>query len=156
MIFVPEALPKFSARLLIKGLHRIFAAVDTGETKVSQVVEGLDATTEDGVKATPIAAASGLAATVISTAAEGGVIIHRIIRHRGGNEVGRGKKRGDKREQNMAPPSHPTSQPTSPTTSLPPNLSDHHLLMIVIWRSNPPTSIPTSQPKSPQTSRTRD
>ena len=47
-------------------------------------MEGVDAA-EDGVKATPVAAASALAATVITTAAEGGniqqdmVILHLTI-----------------------------------------------------------------------------
>ena len=69
MIFVdvpPEALPKFSARLPIKLTRVIFVTAESAEAEVSQAVEGLDAA-EDGVNATPVAAASGLAVTEITT-----------------------------------------------------------------------------------------
>ena len=41
----------------------------------------------------------------------------------------------------MAPPSHPTCQLRSQPTSLPPNLTDNHLLMIVIQQTSRPTSL---------------
>ena len=52
--------------LPIKLTRVIFVTAESAEAEVSQAVEGLDAA-EDGVNATPVAAASGLAVTEITT-----------------------------------------------------------------------------------------